>query len=161
MCCQHSICATCRLRIENGANGEEGACPKCAESLTTRTNSRLPHSAATFVAPSAKVEALLKNLHAEQTVETRSHSSRPVKRCVIPTLSKSYDCQSLTFLSVVFSYWTKMLDLIQQALQSHGFSFQRIDGKTDLEKRSEAIRQFNEDPTCTIMLASIGSAGEG
>jgi len=54
-----------------------------------------------------------------------------------------------------------MLDLIQQALQKHGFRFQRIDGKTSLENRSKAFDQFDNDPTCTIMLASIGSAGEG
>jgi SNF2 family DNA or RNA helicase len=67
----------------------------------------------------------------------------------------------LMIISVIFSYWTKMLDLIQQALESHGFVFQRIDGKTSLEERSDAIRQFNEDFNCTILLASIGSAGEG
>ena len=68
---------------------------------------------------------------------------------------------SLIVISVIFSYWTKMLDLIQQALKSNGFSFQRIDGKTSLEERTEAIRQFNEDFNCTILLGSIGSAGEG
>jgi SNF2 family DNA or RNA helicase len=54
-----------------------------------------------------------------------------------------------------------MLDLIQQALQKHGFHLQRINGKTSLGNRSKAFHQFNDDPTCTIMLASIGSAGEG
>jgi SNF2 family DNA or RNA helicase len=64
-------------------------------------------------------------------------------------------------LSVVFSFWTKMLDLIQRALHSEGFGFQRIDGKTSLEGRRMAIEQFNQNPECTVMLASIGSAGEG
>jgi len=54
-----------------------------------------------------------------------------------------------------------MLDLIQQALRQHGFGVQRIDGKTSLEDRSKALHQFGEDPDCTVMLASIGSAGEG
>lgn len=54
-----------------------------------------------------------------------------------------------------------MLDLIQQALELHGFKFCRIDGGTSLEKRRSAIRQLNEDRECTIMLATIGSAGEG
>jgi len=54
-----------------------------------------------------------------------------------------------------------MLDLIQQALRQHGFGIQRIDGKTSLEDRSKALHQFGEDPDCTVMLASIGSAGEG
>jgi hypothetical protein len=54
-----------------------------------------------------------------------------------------------------------MLDLTQQSLEASGFVCLRIDGQTTLEGRSRAIRQFNEDPACTVMLASIGSAGEG
>lgn len=54
-----------------------------------------------------------------------------------------------------------MLDLIATALTQHGFRFQRIDGKSSLQQRNVAIQQFNEDPACTIMIASIGSAGEG
>jgi SNF2 family DNA or RNA helicase len=54
-----------------------------------------------------------------------------------------------------------MLDLIQLALESNGFHFQRIDGQTNLEGRTKAINEFNENSKCTIMLATIGSAGEG
>jgi hypothetical protein len=54
-----------------------------------------------------------------------------------------------------------MLNLVEYALIKDGFNSQRIDGQTSLNGRSEAIREFNEDPTCTIMLATIGSAGEG
>ena len=54
-----------------------------------------------------------------------------------------------------------MLDLIQQALQNDNFRLQRIDGRTSLENRTKALQDFNDDPSCTIMLASIGSTGEG
>lgn len=54
-----------------------------------------------------------------------------------------------------------MLDLLEEALKSDGFTVQRIDGRCSLQERDSALRQFNEDPGCTIMLASIGSAGEG
>ena len=54
-----------------------------------------------------------------------------------------------------------MIDLIELALQKQGYKFQRIDGQTSLQARGEALTQFNEDPECTIMLASIGSCGEG
>lgn len=63
--------------------------------------------------------------------------------------------------SLVFSYWTKMLDLVQYHLELNGFIVQRIDGQSSLSKRLRAINQFNEDPKCTVMLASISSAGEG
>jgi hypothetical protein len=62
---------------------------------------------------------------------------------------------------VIFSRSTKMLDLIERGLNFHGFGFQRIDGQTTLENRGDALRQFSDVPECTVMLASIGSCGEG
>jgi SWI/SNF-related matrix-associated actin-dependent regulator of chromatin subfamily A3 len=54
-----------------------------------------------------------------------------------------------------------MLDLIDTALREHGFIFQRIDGQKSLDQRVAALDVFNNDPACTIMLASIGSVAEG
>lgn len=54
-----------------------------------------------------------------------------------------------------------MLDIVQTRLHAEGFVCQRIDGQSSLEARQTAIAQFNDDPCCTIMLASIASAGEG
>lgn len=54
-----------------------------------------------------------------------------------------------------------MLDLIQQALSIYSFGNCRIDGSTTLEGRRMALKRFNEDPECSVMLATIGSAGEG
>lgn len=54
-----------------------------------------------------------------------------------------------------------MLDLLEVALQANNFVFERIDGKTPLEKRSLALKRFSEDSSCTVMLASIGSVAEG
>lgn len=54
-----------------------------------------------------------------------------------------------------------MLDLIQQALVETGAKFQRIDGSSSLPERRVALDRFKDDNTVTIMLASIGAAGEG
>jgi hypothetical protein len=54
-----------------------------------------------------------------------------------------------------------MLDMIETALRTNGFLFQRIDGQKSLEQRTRALDAFNNDPTCTVMLASIGSVAEG
>lgn len=54
-----------------------------------------------------------------------------------------------------------MLDLVQNDLEASGFSVRRIDGKASLDLRRQAVEQFRTDPKCTVMLASIGSAGEG
>ena len=67
----------------------------------------------------------------------------------------------LTTSSVIFSYWTKMLDLIGNTLDERGLAFQRIDGQSSLPQRKESIEKFSKDPQCNILLASIGAAGEG
>jgi SWI/SNF-related matrix-associated actin-dependent regulator of chromatin subfamily A3 len=67
----------------------------------------------------------------------------------------------LTVLSVIFSFWTKMLDLIGTALREEGLKFRRIDGQSSMSQRKEALEKFGSDPECSIMLASIGAAGEG
>lgn len=54
-----------------------------------------------------------------------------------------------------------MLDMIEIALRMNGFLFQRIDGQKSLEQRARALDAFSNDPTCTVMLASIGSVAEG
>ena len=63
--------------------------------------------------------------------------------------------------SVVFSYWTGMLDLIESPLRKEGLAFRRIDGTCSLKQRAGALRDFKEDPGCTVLLASLGSGGEG
>ena len=63
--------------------------------------------------------------------------------------------------SVIFSCWIKMLDLVQQALEREGFSVVRIDGQKSLKDRTDALSKFRTNAQYTVMLASIGSAGEG
>ncbi|KAF5542807.1 SNF2 family domain-containing protein [Fusarium phyllophilum] len=90
--------------------------------------------------PSAKVQALVRNISRAQK-GLGSGVERPK--------------------SVIFSYWTKMLDLIGFALNSQGFQFQRIDGQSSMSRRKIALETFGNDPECNVMLASIGAAGEG
>ncbi|KAH7169483.1 SNF2 family N-terminal domain-containing protein [Fusarium sp. MPI-SDFR-AT-0072] len=92
--------------------------------------------------PSAKVQRLIQNIRLEQTNNLAESSFLPAK-------------------SVVFSYWTKMLDLVQKALLQVGFLCERIDGQYSIKQRGKALSRFANDPCCTVMLATIGSGGEG
>ncbi|KAJ6447271.1 metalloprotease protein [Purpureocillium lavendulum] len=92
------------------------------------------------VEPSPKVEALLRNI--EQRRIRPGGGRMPNK-------------------SVIFSYWSKMLDLIGAALTEKGWKFRRIDGQSSLLQRKQALAVFSSDSECNIMLATIGAAGEG
>jgi hypothetical protein len=54
-----------------------------------------------------------------------------------------------------------MIDLIQRVLETNGIRFQRIDGQTSQSQRLEALETFETDSRCQVLLASIGSVGEG
>ncbi|KAJ5602046.1 hypothetical protein N7510_011580 [Penicillium lagena] len=90
--------------------------------------------------PSAKVEALLRNIRDKHT--SFGSGAQPAK-------------------AVIFSQWTKMLDLVGDAFRANGLKFQRIDGQLSLHQRKAALESFGNDLECNIMLASIGAAGEG
>ncbi|KAL9074288.1 MAG: hypothetical protein Q9157_004453 [Trypethelium eluteriae] len=137
------ICAKCTSEYRDSPINEGRVeRPDDGPEVGPARNSNIQNPTGAFVRPSAKVERLLQKLATEQILNRHINSETIVK-------------------SVIFSYWTTMLNLIQQALESEGFCIQRIDGSSSLEQRSEALRRFREDPKCTVMLASIGSAGEG
>jgi SNF2 family DNA or RNA helicase len=54
-----------------------------------------------------------------------------------------------------------MLDLIELAIKAGGFNYERLDGQTSLKSRGERIKRFSQESRGTVMLATIGSTGEG
>ncbi|KAF7508204.1 hypothetical protein GJ744_009501 [Endocarpon pusillum] len=140
--CQHSICPGCAIRSQERGADDGPACPKCIKQIVSEGDSTVSQVPGTFIRPSAKVNVLMRNLRQEQFSETEGDQNLPRK-------------------SLVFSFWTKMLDIVQLHLELNGFIFRRIDGQSSLQERRKAICQFNDDPKCTVMLASICSAGEG
>lgn len=81
--CQHGICTICALQNE-GTSREEGDCPKCATSPNSGEYSSFASLANTCPPPSAKIEALLRNLHTEQMADNSQRTLKPVKRSPTP-----------------------------------------------------------------------------
>lgn len=67
----------------------------------------------------------------------------------------------LIWLSVVFSYWTYTLDLIEKMLDHHSISYTRIDGKMPLIRRTASVEAFQNNDTTRIILVSIMCGGAG
>ncbi|KAK5987845.1 SMARCA3-like protein-like protein [Cladobotryum mycophilum] len=138
----HAMCQACHTSVEGNASENEPTSPD--RSMPTPSDREGSYSTITTMPAQLppKLKVLIDNLHQEQSISDHNESNRPVK-------------------SVVFSSWAKMISLTQRSLEANGFVCARIDGQTSLEGRSQATRQFNNDPKCTVMLATIGSAGEG
>ncbi|CAK7214763.1 hypothetical protein SEUCBS140593_002300 [Sporothrix eucalyptigena] len=157
LACGHVLCESCSLARTQTFDSQP-SCPKCGETLEQGQRSPSFPSCADDVAasqnelsisrrrrplypPSAKLRALLHNL-TEVLARSPAGETSPNK-------------------CAVFSFWTKMLDLIAAALREKGVDFCRIDGRSTLPQRAKALDRFKQDPACTVVLASTGAAGEG
>lgn len=61
---------------------------------------------------------------------------------------------------VLFSEWTRMLDLIEPILKGVQLKFVRLDGSVPQKKRQEIVHQFQTNPDCrVIILSNVGSTG--
>lgn len=63
--------------------------------------------------------------------------------------------------TVIFSQWTRFLDIVQARLDRDGFKYSRIDGTMNAQARDASLRALDEDPECTILLASLGVGAVG
>jgi SWI/SNF-related matrix-associated actin-dependent regulator of chromatin subfamily A3 len=63
--------------------------------------------------------------------------------------------------TVIFSQWTKFLDIVEHRLSLEGYKFCRIDGTMPSHKRDAALQAFESDDKTTVMLASLGVCAVG
>lgn len=62
--------------------------------------------------------------------------------------------------AVVFSEWTRMLDLIEPLLTKRGVRFVRLEGKIPQTKRQQIVNEFQNDRDCRVFLTTnAGSTG--
>jgi superfamily II DNA or RNA helicase len=62
--------------------------------------------------------------------------------------------------AVVFSEWTKMLDLIEPLLRKRKVPFVRLEGKVPQNKRQQIVNEFQNNPKCKVFLSTnAGSTG--
>lgn len=61
---------------------------------------------------------------------------------------------------IIFSEWVTMLNLIAENLKKQGLTFTMLSGKVPVKKRGALIKEFEDNPDCSIFLSSeAGGAG--
>ncbi|TFK36877.1 SNF2 family DNA-dependent ATPase [Crucibulum laeve] len=63
--------------------------------------------------------------------------------------------------TVVFSQWTSMLDKVEDALESAGIRYDRLDGTMKRDDRTRAMDALKHDPGCEVLLVSLKAGGVG
>jgi SNF2 family DNA or RNA helicase len=62
---------------------------------------------------------------------------------------------------LIFTPFTKTLDLIQNYIKANGYTFLRMDGSIPQPKRQPLIFKFQNDPNIFIFLLSTKATGVG
>lgn len=61
--------------------------------------------------------------------------------------------------AVIFSQYTRMLNILREDLQKLGIRFEYLDGSS--KNRLSIVKKFNEDPTIPLFLVSLKAGGAG
>lgn len=71
------------------------------------------------------------------------------------------ECLDASIKVVVFSHYTRMLDIIEDYLDRKGVAHCGLRGNMTMKKRHEMIRTFNKDESCKVFTASLLAGGVG
>ncbi|MEA2085051.1 MAG: SNF2-related protein [Thermodesulfobacteriota bacterium] len=71
------------------------------------------------------------------------------------------ECLASSIKVVVFSHYTRMLDIIETYLGEAGIPFCGLRGNMSLKQREKMIRRFNTDDSCKVFSASLLAGGIG
>jgi SNF2 family DNA or RNA helicase len=61
--------------------------------------------------------------------------------------------------TVIFSQYTRMLQIMKEDFELRGIKFSYLDGSS--KNRLEVVKQFNEDPSISVFLVSLKAGGTG
>jgi len=69
--------------------------------------------------------------------------------------------KGLTDLSIIFSCWTKTLDLVERHLKLESIPFKRIDGDTSFQDRQRILDDFGRNQRFPILIMTTGVGALG
>lgn len=153
--CKHIFCLNCvemTIRIQ-------AKCPLCRTQLPTPEKSLVepanevaeqqedPYSLENMGESSSKLDRLLEILR-----------SKSVYMIIVDVGTRT---ESPDVKTIVFSQFTKFLDVIEWHLKKHGFTYVRLDGSMTVHRRDLALDKFSTSRNHTIMLASLAVCSVG
>jgi helicase SWR1 len=147
------------------------------EPLITRFTCVTPAVAAEELAPLTLSRRGVQLIQSSEAAHQKDpfHSSRIRQSIAFPDKRLlQYDCGKLQRLAtllrdlqagghraLIFTQMTKVLDILEQFLNIHGYRYLRLDGSTKIEQRQILTDRFNTDPRILCFILSSRSGGLG
>jgi helicase SWR1 len=147
------------------------------EPLITRFTCVTPAVAAEELAPLTLSRRGVQLIQSSEAAHEKDpfHASRIRQSIAFPDKRLlQYDCGKLQRLAtllrdlqagghraLIFTQMTKVLDILEQFLNIHGYRYLRLDGSTKIEQRQILTDRFNTDPRILCFILSSRSGGLG
>ena len=64
-------------------------------------------------------------------------------------------------ISIIFSHWTRTLDLIEAHLKKHAVVYRRIDGECPTKKRERILDEFAKNESVRVLIMTTGTGAVG
>lgn len=138
--CGHSFGASCIVRVIE----TQHKCPMCRFELADVN---------VLVEPGNDGE----DLKQEMDIDIEEHSSKMIALMdLLKAISKKKENKV-----VIFSQWTKWLNLVEAQLNDQGYKYARIDGTMSATARDASLTALDSDQETNILLASLGVCAVG
>lgn len=163
--CKHVFCRDCisshitsRARAGNSAD-----CPLCKREVTidSLTDYRAePVEESTPKRPNTKKQKL-KKLTTEPWLTASGPFMHSAKTRALRDQLLEWRENHPDDKIVLFSQFTRMLDIVEHVLDDEGWGLVRYQGSMDVVEREEALRLFRTDPECRVLVTSLRAGGVG
>ncbi|KAK0631419.1 SNF2 family N-terminal domain-containing protein [Immersiella caudata] len=136
--CNDLLCSDCYAEWEQATAKRPGKakprCPICRKTVP-------------------KPGANSKKGHPQTEFDIQGHSSK-ISRLVQDIRQYNEKC-------IVFSSWTKTLDIVSSVFRREGIPYRRVDGTSNTAERINTLNTFQAEPNASALLMTIGTGAVG
>lgn len=144
--CSHVFCESCLSKVSEQCHG---VCPLCRQKFEPHDMIKKSDATAAATEGEGKPKAL------SETMDGLCPSPK------LEALGLAIDEMKEGEKGVVFSQFTKFLDLIEPFITSRGHTFTRIDGSKTVSQRIAAVKEFSDNGGPRFILCSLHAADTG
>ncbi|CAL1397893.1 unnamed protein product [Linum trigynum] len=119
------------------------------EEVNSQAQSGGPYDSSKIRAALAVLQSISKPQQSAPEIQSEQDSANDAKGSRTPEKA------------IVFSQWTRMLDLLEACLKSSSIQYRRLDGTMSVVAREKAVKDFNTLPEVSVIIMSLKAASLG
>jgi SNF2 family DNA or RNA helicase len=157
--CKHTLCRLCVDKIFKTGSQYSSSAPQLTKTSCPMCRSQVSRQ------DCLSLSALQASCATNRSVKADKPDGADVKPTpsskTLAILKELGQVQRRGEKTVIFSSFTRYLDILSTALADAGFKYCRIDGNVPQRGRASEIERFTEDDSVTVMLCSLKACGVG